>query len=166
MHRSGTIRRNPLGCGAEDKTAHLFTEFILPTFLDSLFMNLSVCMTLQQQTEFGWLLSCLFSHLPASMCLSAYLVVQGLSFVHQNVSAMQTLSVSLSLPFFCSLFFRLSSLSIAHLCHQTSSSILWSFIPSLKHFKLWWWLANLSQINLMGSACTHSPTGVLLLQCY
>lgn len=37
-------RHNPLGSGAEDETAHLFTGFISPVFLDLLFMNLSVCM--------------------------------------------------------------------------------------------------------------------------
>lgn len=44
-------RHNPLGAGPEDETAHLFTEFISPVFLASLFMNLSICMTCS--TEFG-----------------------------------------------------------------------------------------------------------------
>lgn len=60
-----------------------------------------------------WLLSRLFSHLPVSMCLPAYLALQGLCFAHQTLS--------LCVSHFLSLLFCLSSLSIVHLCHQTGS---------------------------------------------
>lgn len=55
----------------------------------------------------------------------------------------------------------LSRPSLFFMRHQTifffSSFDL--FFQSLKHWKLRWWLANLSEINLMGSACTHLPHG-------
>lgn len=65
----------------------------------------------------------------------------------------------LSLPLFTHFLSLFFCLSLYIFVIRLVPFILWSFIPSLKHFKLWWWLANLSQINLMGSACTHSPHG-------
>lgn len=59
--------------GRGHKAAHLFTEFILSVFfLDSLFMNLSVCTTSPQHIDFDWLL--VLSVSSASLWdLSAYL---------------------------------------------------------------------------------------------
>lgn len=146
-------RHNPLGTGAEDETAHLFTVYFTCFSWFIIYESLNLYDT--QHIEFGWMLSCPFSHLQASMCLSAYLALRGLFFVRQNMSAMQTLFLPL-FSHFRSLFLCLSSYIFVI---RLVPFILWSFIQSLKHFKLWWWLANLSQINLMGSACTHSPHG-------
>lgn len=106
-------RHNPLGAGAENETAHLFTEFILPVFLDSLFMNLSICMTLQQHIEFGCFPACFPICQFLCVCLPVW--PYKASVAHQNMSAVQTPSPSSSLF----LFYSVSHLS--YLFHQTSS---------------------------------------------
>lgn len=105
--------------------------------------------------EFVWQFSFLFSHLPASVsvCLSG--LRRPLLCPSKYVCYANSLSFfSLSFSFSASHLFLFYIFVI-----RLAPSILWSFILSLKHFKLWWWLANLSQINLMDSACTHSPHG-------
>ncbi len=114
-------------------------------------MNLSIWMTRSVECLAG----CFPAHFPICqlyepVCLSCF--TRPCLCLWKFVCYMQTFS-----PFFH--FFSFFCLSLYISVIRLVPFILWSFIPSLKHFKLWWWLANLSQISLMGSACTHSPHG-------
>lgn len=146
---------NPLGTGAENKTAHLFTKFILPVFPWFIIYE-SINLYDTAAAKRVWLAAALpiipFARIYGygSVCLSG-LTASSLSIrVHLLCNLSRLFSLTFFFFFLLHIFFYRTSLS---------GWILLFFMLSLKHFKLRWWLANLSEINLMGSACAHSPHG-------
>lgn len=114
-------RHNPLGAGAEDETAHLFTEFISPVFLHSLFMNLSICMMCSAEFGPAAFLPVFSTRQPPCVCLPVW--------PHKASS----LSIRIRLPYANSPpphFLVFLPLTV-HLCHRTSSFSFFDLLFSL-----------------------------------